>query len=103
MKIKVTFAKPKVKLAASGSEKASASDNFTKKNSQESREKKQKLENLENKVSEVYGSKAYKMLQKMSLKANKKDYDDSQYEAQGESSKVDDSTVPERKTVFSLG
>lgn len=65
------------------------------------------MESLENKVAEVYGSKAYKMLQKMSLKANKKDYEDggsfNQLFAQDESSKVDDTLMSEKKAEFSLG
>lgn len=73
-KAKVTFApkKPAPLLTTATDNK---DDNFVKKGASNTvdRQKNEKIRKLEDQVSQVYGSKAYKMLQKMSLQKNKKD------------------------------
>jgi len=58
MKIKVTFAKPKAKVADNGN----PNENFVKKRGEAHKAKQEKLSQMESKVASVYGSKAYKML-----------------------------------------
>ena len=65
---KVTFAKPKSKTTMT----KDPTDNFVKKGNRLEREKQEKMERLEEQVAQVYGSKAYKMLQTLSQKKNKK-------------------------------
>ena len=52
---------------------ATAEGDFVKKGGKVDREKKEKEQRLKEQVDQLYGSKAYLMLQKMSMQKNKKD------------------------------